>query len=102
MITTVVFDLDDTLYDEIDFCRSGFQAGTKFIATLSDKHSPDDILATIWDCFITGNRSSTFDATLRRLDIPYDPNIIGKLVEIIARTRQRSPCRPRAGPRSTR
>jgi len=82
MITTVVFDLDDTLYDEIDFCRSGFRAGAQFIATLSDKHTPDDILATIWDCFITGDHDSTFDAALRRLGIPYDLNIIGKLVEI--------------------
>ena len=82
MITTVVFDLDDTLYDEVDFCRSGFRAGAKFIATLSDRHSPDDILATIWDCFITGNHSSTFNATLERLGIAYDPHIIGRLVEI--------------------
>ncbi len=82
MITTVVFDLDDTLYDEIDFCRSGFRAGAQFIATLSDKHTPDDVLATIWDCFITGDRGSTFDAALRRLGIPYDLNIIGRLVEI--------------------
>ena len=29
MITTVIFDLDDTLYDEIDFCRSGFRAAAR-------------------------------------------------------------------------
>lgn len=82
MITTVVFDLDDTLYDETDFCRSGFRAGANFIATLSDRHSSDEIFAVIWDCFITGDRGSTFNAALERLGIPYDPVIIGKLVEI--------------------
>jgi len=82
MITTVVFDLDDTLYDETDFCRSGFRAGAQFIATLSDKHTPDAIFATIWDCFQSGNHSSTFNAALERLGIPYDPNLIGKLIEI--------------------
>jgi putative hydrolase of the HAD superfamily len=82
MITTVVFDLDDTLYDEIDFCRSGFRAAAKFIGTLSDRHSPDEIFAAIWDCFITGNHTSTFDAALDRLGIPYDLNVIGKLVAI--------------------
>jgi putative hydrolase of the HAD superfamily len=82
MITTVVFDLDDTLYDETDFCRSGFRAAAQLIATLSDRHTPDDILATIWDCFITGNRGSTFDDALRRLGIPYDMNIVGNLVEV--------------------
>jgi putative hydrolase of the HAD superfamily len=82
MITTVVFDLDDTLYDETDFCRSGFRAGAQFIATLSDKHAPDDIHATIWDCFITGDHGSTFNTALGRLGIPYDLNTIHKLVEI--------------------
>jgi len=82
MVTTVVFDLDDTLYDEMDFCRSGFQAGAKFIATLTDKYTLDSILATVWDCFITGDRGSTFDAALQRLGIPYDPDTIDKLVEI--------------------
>jgi putative hydrolase of the HAD superfamily len=81
MITTVIFDLDDTLYDEIDFSRSGFQAAAQFIATLSDKHSPDEILATLWDCFLTGDRGSTFNAALSRLGIPYDLNVIAKLVE---------------------
>ena len=33
MITTIIFDLDDTLYDEIDFCRSVADNETKdFIA----------------------------------------------------------------------
>ncbi len=82
MITTVVFDLDDTLYDETDFCRSGFRAAARFVATLSDKHTADDIFAAIWDCFITGNRTSTFNAALDRLDIPYDQTIIARLVEI--------------------
>jgi len=82
MITTAVFDLDDTLYDEIDFCRSGFRAGAKLIATLSDRHSPDEIFAVIWDCFIGGNHGSTFNAALERLGIPYDQDTITKLVEI--------------------
>jgi len=32
MITTVIFDLDDTLYDEIDYCRSGFASVAEFLA----------------------------------------------------------------------
>jgi hypothetical protein len=36
MLTTVIFDLDDTLYDEIDFCHSGFHAAAEHIAALSD------------------------------------------------------------------
>jgi putative hydrolase of the HAD superfamily len=82
MITTVIFDLDDTLYDEVDFCRSGFRAAAQFLTTLSDRCSPDDAFAAMWRCFITGDRGSTFNAALEQLGIPYDLGIIGKLVEI--------------------
>ncbi len=82
MITTVVFDLDDTLFDEIDFCRSGFRAAAQHIATLSDRHSPDDVFAVLWDSFITGDCGSTFNVALTKLGIPYDGPVIHKLVEI--------------------
>jgi len=82
MITTVVFDLDDTLFDEIDFCRSGFRAAAQHLATLSDVYSPEDIFAALWDSFITGDCGSTFDATLTKLGISYDPRVIHTLVEI--------------------
>ena len=36
MITTVVFDLDDTLYDEIEYCKCGFTAVSKFLANLPE------------------------------------------------------------------
>ena len=48
MITTVIFDLDDTLYDEAEYCRSGFaavaEARIKLVAPLSW-----DNLAGRWD-----------------------------------------------------
>lgn len=82
MITTVIFDLDDTLYDEVDFCRSGFQAAARHIATLSDKWSACDIFETIWKCFTTGDRGSTFNAALAELGIPCDAGVIARLVEV--------------------
>jgi putative hydrolase of the HAD superfamily len=82
MITTVVFDLDDTLFDEIDFCRSGFHAAARHIATLSDAYSPEDVFDVLWDSFIAGDRGSTFNVALTRLGIPYDDTVIDKLVEI--------------------
>jgi putative hydrolase of the HAD superfamily len=82
MITTVIFDLDDTLFDEMDFCRSGFQAAAQHIATLSDAHSANDVFTALWKCFATGDRGSTFNVALTELGIPYDDRLIGKLVEI--------------------
>ncbi len=82
MITTVIFDLDDTLFDEIDFCRSGFRAAARHLAALSDTRTPDDVFAVIWRCFVTGNRGSTFNFALTELGIPWDTAVIHKLVEI--------------------
>ncbi len=82
MITTVIFDLDDTLYDEIDFCRSGFRAAAPHIVALSDAHSVEAVFATLWKCFITGDCGSTFDLALAQLGIPWNGPLIHKLVEV--------------------
>jgi len=82
MITTVIFDLDDTLYDEIDFCRSGFRAVARSVAALSDYCPEDRVFDAIWQCFINGNRRSTFDRALANLGIGFDPSLIARLVEI--------------------
>lgn len=82
MITTVIFDLDDTLYDEQDFVRSGFRAASKHLAPLTNGRSVDDVYATMWDCFVTGESGSTFDLTLETLGIPDDPDVIDGLVKI--------------------
>jgi putative hydrolase of the HAD superfamily len=82
MITTVIFDLDDTLYDEIDYCRSGFAAVARFLAGFSQCRCADDAFARLWKHFSAGNRTSTFNATLEELAIPYDEHRIAQLVEV--------------------
>jgi putative hydrolase of the HAD superfamily len=55
MITTVIFDLDDTLYDEVGYCRSGFTAG---------------------------NHTKTFNAALDDLRIDYDDKLIREMIKV--------------------
>ena len=57
MITTVVFDLDDTLYDEIDYCRSGFRAVARFLGKVAPPACSDDVFACLWRHFTAGNRT---------------------------------------------
>ena len=82
MITTVVFDLDDTLYDEIDYCRSGFLSVSRFLTRLSDIPCSDDAFACLWRHFTGGNRTRTFNAALDELGIAYNENLIAQLVEV--------------------
>ncbi len=81
MITTVTFDLDDTLYDEIDYCRSGFASVADFLAELPDTLPSGCIFDSLWREFNSGNHKTTFNAALDDLAITYDDNLITKLIE---------------------
>lgn len=82
MITTVVFDLDDTLYDEIDYCRSGFAAVAQFLAALPKYPNAETIFDSLWNQFTAGNNTKTFNDALDELKIAYDDKFIRKLVEV--------------------
>jgi putative hydrolase of the HAD superfamily len=79
MITTVIFDLDDTLYDEIEYCKSGFRAAADFLSNLS-KVPAKDIFNALWKQFTNGNRKNTFNKTLDGIGIDYDDNLIQELI----------------------
>lgn len=80
MITTVVFDLDDTLYDEVEYCRSGFEAVAEFLATLPDVPPAVRIFGAFWKQFTAGNRTKTFNAALGELGIRYNDELIQQLI----------------------
>ena len=81
MITTVIFDLDDTLYDELDYCKSGFASVADFLAELPQAPPAGHIFDCLWRQFSSGNRKTTFNAALDDLAITCDDNLIAKLVE---------------------
>jgi len=84
MIKTVVFDMDDTLYDEIDYCKSGFRTVSEFVAesTQDENLTAEIIFETLWAEFNTGNHRSTFNTSLDKLGIGYDNDVIKKLIEV--------------------
>ena len=82
MLTTVAFDLDDTLYDEIEYCKSGFAAVSKFLADLPEAPAAERIFAAVWKQFTAGNHTRTFNAALDNLGISYDDKLIGSAVKV--------------------
>jgi len=91
MVTTVIFDLDDTLYDEIEYCKSGFAAVAEFLANRSEFTSAnltkvqaemERIAETLWEQFSTGNHTKTFNAALDKLKISYDEKLILELINV--------------------
>lgn len=75
----LVFDLDDTLYLEADFARSGFQAVSAWalaelgIAGFFDK---------AWALFEKAPRGDLFDETLRQLGVEVDPVVVQEMVAV--------------------
>lgn len=79
MIRAWVFDLDDTLYLERDYVRSGFRAAAAWLAA---EHGIDDLFDAAWRRFEAGLRGKVFDAALTDLGLPPEPGLIRRLVEI--------------------
>jgi len=81
MITTVVFDLDDTLYDEVEYCKSGFTSVSEFLADLPQMPLAESLFDAFWKQFTAGNRTKTFNAALRELGI-VDDKLIQQLIYV--------------------
>jgi putative hydrolase of the HAD superfamily len=79
MTAVVVFDLDDTLYLERDFVRSGFAAVG---AWLGAHYGVVDFEAHAWDLFLAGRRGDVFDRTLPQLGLDPQPGLVRRLVEV--------------------
>jgi putative hydrolase of the HAD superfamily len=84
MSGVVVFDLDDTLYPERDFVRSGFQAVDRWLAR--HKATPG-LFDEAWLLFEAGERGRIFDLALPRLGLTAEPELIGRLVAVYRRHR---------------
>jgi len=81
MLTTVIFDLDDTLYDEVEYCRSGFASVARFLADSPDRPTAERIFDCFWKQFKAGNRTKTFNAALDELGIAYDDKFIQEMIK---------------------
>lgn len=82
MIETVILDLDDTLYDEIDYCKSGFAEVADHLAKLPETLTTGHIFEVISQQFAAGNRTTTFNAALDELAIDYDDSLIQELIQL--------------------
>lgn len=82
MIKAVIFDLDDTLYDEIEYCRSGFWAVAKYFAENTLKTSSEHFFSLLWGQFNSSDRAKVFNNALNELCFDYDNEFISNLVSI--------------------
>ena len=81
MIKCIVFDMDDTLYDEIDYYKSGFMVVSRAISG-DFGLAGEAVFETLWEIFNSGNYKTTFDAAAEKLGIVFDAEYIQRLVNV--------------------
>jgi len=77
-VRAVVFDLDDTLYPEQQYVRSGLRAVAGHLA--GPEHGIDEVYNFLWQQFEHGDRRRVFNTTLTRIGRPDDEQVIAELV----------------------
>ena len=80
MIRAILFDLDDTLYDEMQFVKGGFKAVSLYISR-NNNISQNAVYQLLLDVLEKYGRGHTFDIGLKKLGL-YSKKLIPKLVEV--------------------
>ena len=92
-IRAVVFDLDDTLFRERDYVRSGFRAVGEHLRARLGRRA--DFEGWMWRRFASGRREKMFDALDRRFRLGLGRAGVRRLVEVYRA--HRPPVRPCRG-----
>jgi putative hydrolase of the HAD superfamily len=77
--TTIVFDLDDTLYLERHYIQSGFQQVGEYVR---ERFAVDNFAAFAWRLFVQGKRGNIFDLALKALQLPSHASLVCELVAV--------------------
>jgi len=80
MIQAVFFDLDDTLYDEMQFAKGGFKAVSSYISK-NNNINQKVVYQLLLDVLEKHRRGHTFDIALKKLGL-YSEKLIPRLVEV--------------------
>lgn len=81
LIKALLFDLDDTLYNEKQFVKSGFSQVAEFV---EDKFKIEKKVyyKILIDIFNGGSRGNVFNLALERVNVAFEENIIHAMVKI--------------------
>ena len=77
-VRTVVFDMDDTLYLERNYVKSGFKEVSNFLQTEFEVEGFEEVA---WQLFLDGNRGNIFNLGLEKLLIEPKSSLVDQLVQ---------------------
>ncbi len=74
-----IFDLDDTLYDELSYVRGGFSIVAEYLE--QKENIPSSEAISIMETFLPNDRGSIFDTVLKQYGC-YSPNLVQDCIHI--------------------
>ena len=75
MIKAILFDLDDTLYEEKQFVAGGFKTVAEYLS-IKYRVDYDKVFKILKDAFEKGLRRKNFDVLLKKLAIEKEPCLL--------------------------
>jgi putative hydrolase of the HAD superfamily len=75
----MVFDLDDTLFLERDYVRSGFAAVGQWVR---ENFGVGNFANVAWNLFEKGQRGNILDISAKAVDLPQTPDLIQAMVTV--------------------
>ncbi len=90
-VRCVVLDLDDTLYLERDYVRSGFRTVARWV---EENRGLKGFYETVWGLFEEGRRGRIFDEALVALGDPAAPSTVAEMVTVYRRHAPAIECLP--------
>ena len=75
----IVLDIDDTLYLERDYIRSGFRVVGRYV---QEQYGPGGFFDIAWESFQCGARGTIFNEALGALRMDATPELIAELVTV--------------------
>lgn len=83
-VKAVIFDLDDTLYPEGEYVKSGFKAISIYLGEILQRR-PDYIFKKLYETYVRGIRGNNFNVFLEEEGIEYDEALILDLINVYRR-----------------
>ena len=79
MIKAVIFDMDDTLFPELEYVRSGYRAVAEHLS--DDTHSANALYEMMWDIFYADRKAKVFNVLMKQLGRDEDDGQIQQLIK---------------------
>lgn len=76
----IIFDLDDSLYDEKQFVQSGFNEVAQFLS-LKSSYEKEEIVKILFDALSAHGRGKVFDIVLEKINL-FQDNLVEDLVNV--------------------